>query len=200
MAFGCFLHVTALAQSTGAIAGTVSDVTHAVIANAKVRITSLSTGTTREIATDSAGLYSLPSLAPGGYKIEVQAPGLQTVTANDLIVTVDTTTTQNFTLGVATSTQTVEIQATAPLVDATSVSVGGVVNQRTVQEIPLNGRHFIDLALLIPGSVTPPANGFLTAPLRGQGSFSFNSAGAREDEVNFMINGVNMSDSAQNQI
>ena len=69
-----------------------------------------------------------------------------------------------------------------------------------MQDIPLNGRHFVDLALLIPGSVVPPANGFLTAPLRGQGSFSFNSAGAREDSVNFMINGVNLSDPNQNQI
>jgi hypothetical protein len=58
----------------------------------------------------------------------------------------------------------------------------------------------MDLALLIPGTVTAPVNGFLTAPLRGQGSFSFNSAGAREDSVNFMINGINLSDPNQNQI
>ena len=69
-----------------------------------------------------------------------------------------------------------------------------------MQEIPLNGRHFVDLGLLIPGSVTPPQNGFLTAPLRGQGSFAFNTAGNREDTVNFMINGVNLNDMVQNQI
>ena len=80
------------------------------------------------------------------------------------------------------------------------MSVGQVISQRTVQEIPLNGRHFVDLGLLIPGSVTPPQNGFLTAPLRGQGSFAFNTAGNREDTVNFMINGVNLNDPAQNQI
>src|SRR5438094_565664 len=70
----------------------------------------------------------------------------------------------------------------------------------TVQEIPLNGRHFVDLGLLIPGSVTPPQNGFLSAPLRGQGSFAFNTAGNREDTVNFMINGINLNDMVQNQI
>ncbi|HEX4810987.1 MAG TPA: TonB-dependent receptor [Bryobacteraceae bacterium] len=191
---------TVAAQSTGAITGTVTDATNAVVPSAKVTVTQLTTGAVRVINTDNAGLYSVPSLAPGNYKLEAQAPGLQTVVANNLLVTVGSTTTQNFTLNVASSSQTVEIQASAPLIDTSSVEVGGVVNQRTVQEIPLNGRHFIDLALLIPGSVTPPANGFLTAPLRGQGSFSFNSAGAREDEVNFMINGVNMSDMAQNQI
>src|SRR5437660_12245711 len=80
------------------------------------------------------------------------------------------------------------------------MTVGQAIDQRTVQEIPLNLSHFVDLALLIPGTVTPPQNGFLTAPLRGQGSFAFNTAGAREDSVNFMINGVNLNDMVQNQV
>ncbi len=88
----------------------------------------------------------------------------------------------------------------SPVIETATTSVGQVISQRTVQEIPLNGRHFVDLGLLIPGSVTPPQNGFLTAPLRGQGSFAFNTAGNREDTVNFMINGVNLNDPAQNQI
>src|SRR5207244_7563478 len=67
-------------------------------------------------------------------------------------------------------------------------------------KIPPTGRPFVDLGLLIPGSVTPPANGFLTAPLRGQGSFAFNTAGNREDTVNFIVNGINLSDMVQNQI
>jgi hypothetical protein len=58
----------------------------------------------------------------------------------------------------------------------------------------------VDLGTLIPGSVTPPQAGFLTAPLRGQGSFAFNTAGNREDTVNFMINGINLNDQVQNQI
>src|SRR5262249_17269666 len=80
------------------------------------------------------------------------------------------------------------------------ITVGQVINQKTVQEIPLNGRHFVDLGLLIPGSVTPPQNGFLTVPVRGQGSFAFNTAGNREDTVNFMINGINLNDMFQNQV
>jgi outer membrane receptor protein involved in Fe transport len=190
----------AVAQSTGRIEGTISDPTGAVLPNTTVTVTNQATAETHVLKTDNGGFYSLPGLAPGSYKIEVQATGMQTTVANDLIVAVGTTTTQNFTLKVGATSTTVEIQATAPVVESSSVSVGTVINQRTVQEIPLNGRHFVDLALLIPGSVTPPANGFLTAPLRGQGSFAFNSAGAREDEVNFMINGIQMSDMAQNQI
>ncbi len=101
---------------------------------------------------------------------------------------------QNFGLKVASTNEVVTVEAAAPVIESTTMTVGQTINQRTVQDIPLNGRHFVDLALLIPGTVTPPQNGFLTAPLRGQGSFAFNSAGGREDAVNFMINGINLND------
>jgi hypothetical protein len=125
---------------------------------------------------------------------------MQIATVPKLDVSVGTTVRQDFTLSVASSTQTVQVEAAADMVQATDMSMGDVVNQHTVQEIPLNGRHFVDLALLTPGTVTPPASGFLTAPLRGQGSFSFVSAGGREDTVNFMINGINLNDPSQNQV
>ena len=77
----------------------------------------------------------------------------------------------------ATTTEVVTVEGTAPAIEATTMTVGQTIDQRTVQDIPLNGRHFVDLGLLIPGTVTPPQNGFLTAPLRGQGSFAINTAG-----------------------
>ncbi|HZS52865.1 MAG TPA: TonB-dependent receptor [Bryobacteraceae bacterium] len=188
------------AQSTGGIQGTVTDSTGAVLPNASIVVTNQATGEAHSTKTDSAGLYSVSGLAPGDYKVQVSSAGLQTMVANNLVVSVGTNTAQNFSLNVASTSTTVEINASAPVIETSSVSVGTVINQRTVQEIPLNGRHFVDLALLIPGSVTPPANGFLTAPLRGQGSFAFNSNGAREDSVNFMVNGINLNDPNQNQI
>src|SRR5262249_45418519 len=81
-----------------------------------------------------------------------------------------------------------------------TTSVGTSIDQRTVQEIPLNGRHFVDLSLLTAGTIAPPATGYLTAPLRGQGSFAIITAGNREASTNFMINRVNLNDMAQNQI
>src|SRR3974390_3913756 len=78
--------------------------------------------------------------------------------------------------------------------------MGEVINDKTVQDIPLNGRHFTDLSLLTPGTVTPPANGFLSFPLRGQGSFGINTAGQREDTTNWLVNGINLNDPVQNQI
>lgn len=205
-AFVCVLVIsliftgTAFAQSTAAIQGTVLDATGAVVPNATVTVKNLGTGEERTTQTDDAGLYNVPALAPGTYRVQVKAAGMQPMAANDVVIEVGRTIRQDFSLNVASTSETIEIRATAPVIQQDPVSIGTVVNQRTVQEIPLNGRHFVDLALLIPGTVTPPSNGFLTAPLRGQGSFAFNSAGGREDSINYMINGVNLSDPVQNQI
>src|SRR5579884_1318143 len=188
------------AQSTGSITGTVKDISGAVVPNATVIVTNKATGVSQTFKTDSAGLYLAPALPPDNYEVQVQAPGMARAVAENVVVSVGITARQDFTLTVGATSQTIEVEAAPPLVQSTDMTVGSTVNQRTVQEIPLNGRHFVDLALLIPGSVTPPQNGFLTAPLRGQGSFAFNSAGAREDSINFMINGINVSDMSQNQI
>ena len=197
----CFIAVpSAFAQSTAAIAGTVTDITGATVPNATVTARNQDTGEERTTQSDAAGQYLIPSLAVGKYRVEVKSQGMQTVAATNLTLDIGTTVRQDFSLKVASTTETIEITASAPVVESTSVSVGDVVNQQTVQNIPLNGRHFVDMALLIPGSVVAPVNGFLTAPLRGQGSFAFNSAGAREDSINFMINGINLSDPNQNQI
>ena len=197
----CFVFAGCVfAQSTGAIQGSVFDASGAAIPGAAVTIHSDANGTDRILATDSAGTYFVPSLAVGTYRVQVKAPGMAQISATNVIVSVGTTTQQDFSMKVAAASETIEIEATPPAVETAAVSIGTVVNQKTVQEIPLNGRHFVDLAYLTVGTVTPPANGSLTAPLRGQGSFSFNSAGAREDSVNFMINGINLSDPIQNQI
>src|SRR5215831_11052230 len=139
-------------------------------------------------------------MPPGLYTVEIQAKGFATQRAKDLRLEVNKNSVQNFSMQVAGSAEVVTVEATAPIIETTTVTVGQTIDQRTVQDIPLNGRHFVDLALLIPGTVTPPQNGFLTAPLRGQGSFSFNTSGNREDAINFMINGVNLNDMVQNQV
>ncbi len=191
---------SAPAQSTSAIQGTITDTSGSVIPKAKVTARNAGTAEERTATTDNTGTYVIPALAPGTWRVQAQAAGMQTVTAGNLAVEVDRTVVQNLTMGVAGATEVVQITAQAPVVEDTTMTVGEVVNYRTVQEIPLNGRHFVDLGVLIPGSVTPPANGFLTAPLRGQGSASFNTAGQREDTVNFMINGINLNDMTNGQI
>jgi hypothetical protein len=194
------LTASAFGQSTGAIQGTVTDASGAAVPNATVTVKDPAHGVARVQATDSTGVYFVPSLPVGTYSVEVKAPGLALTEAKGLMVEVGSTVTQDFALSVASSTQVVEVQAGAALVDTSTSSLGSVVNERAVQEIPLNGRHFVDLAQLTTGTVTGPATGNLTVPLRGQGTFSFNSAGGREDTVNFMVNGINMNDPNNQQV
>ena len=191
---------TALAQSTATLQGTVTDSKGAVVPNATVLVRNRNTSSERTTQTDNDGNYQFAALPVGVYTIEVRLQGFKTQVADQVTVEVAKTVIQNFQMDVGAITEQVLVSSDVPIIETATTSVGTVINQRTVQEIPLNGRHFVDLGLLIPGSVTPPQNGFLTAPLRGQGSFAFNTAGNREDTVNFMINGVNLNDMVQNQI
>jgi hypothetical protein len=190
----------ALAQSTAALNGTVTDASGAVVANAKVVATNQATGIETATQTDTAGAYLLPSLPIGLYRIQVTAPGFQSAFVSNLKLDVASAVTQNIQLTVGQASEKIEIAADAALVETASNSMGQVINDKTVQEIPLNGRHFTDLSLLTPGTMTPPANGFLSAPLRGQGSFGINTAGQREDTTNWLVNGINLNDNVQNQI
>src|SRR5437899_854825 len=190
----------ALAQSTAALNGTVTDATGAVVPNAQVIVTNQATGVESATQTDTAGAYLFPALPIGIYRIQVTAPGFQSAIISNLKLEVATVVTQNIQLKVGEAAEKIEILADAAVVDTTTNSMGQVINDKTVQEIPLNGRHFTDLSLLTPGTVTPPANGFLSAPLRGQGSFGINTAGQREDTTNWLVNGINLNDNVQNQI
>jgi hypothetical protein len=189
-----------MAQSTASLSGIVTDPAGAAVPNAKVTVTNQATGVSSSSQTDSAGAYLFPSLPIGSYRIEVTASGFQKAVISDLKLPVATNVTQNVQLKIGQTAETVEIHADAAVIDTTTNSMGQVINDKTVQEIPLNGRHFTDLSLLTPGTVTPPQNGFLSFPLRGQGSFGINTAGQREDTTNWLVNGINMNDNVQNQI
>jgi hypothetical protein len=176
----------AKAQSTAVLRGSVIDPSGAAVAHAKVVVGNQATGAEWKTESDSDGLFVVPALPPGTYAITVSAEGFQTAIVSNLVLDVSTTVTQTIQLRVGKLSQ--------------QVTIGQVVDQKTVQEIPLNGRHFLDLGFLTAGSVTAPANGFLSQPIRGQGSFAFNTAGQREDTVNIMVNGINLNDMVQNQL
>jgi hypothetical protein len=198
--FSLLMSLTVVAQSTATLQGTVTDSKGAVVPNATVTARNKGTSFERTTQTDTDGNYQIAALPVGSYSVEVKAQGFKTQLADRVAVEVARTVVQNFQMDIGAISETVLVSSEVPIIESATTSVGTVINQRTVQEIPLNGRHFVDLGLLIPGSVTPPQNGFLTAPLRGQGSFGLNTAGGREDTVNFMINGVNLNDMVQNQI
>ena len=192
--------IAAFAQTTGSIQGNVTDSSGAAIAGARVVVKNAATGIERHVQTNASGDYEVAALPLGMYTVEVQSEKFATQVAKDVRLEVGRNSVQNFNMNVASSGEVITVEANAATIDTTTITVGQTIDRKTVQEIPLNGRHFVDLALLIPGTVTPPQNGFLTAPLRGQGSFAFNTAGNREDTVNFMVNGINLNDMVQNQI
>ena len=191
---------SAFAQTTAKILGSVTDTSGAAVVGAQITVKDPALGIERTTATNSTGGYEVAALPPGKYNVQVANKGFETQLARDLVLEVSNNVVQNFSLKVASTNEVVTVEATAPVIEATTMTVGQTINQRTVQELPLNGRHFVDLALLIPGTVTAPQNGFLTAPLRGQGAFAVNTAGMREDAVNWMVNGINLNDMVQNQV
>lgn len=191
---------SANAQSTAVLNGTVTDATGATVPNAKVVVKNVATSVEWTSQTDGAGAYLFPSLPIGFYRVEVSAPNFQTTVINALQLQVATAVTQDIRLQLGQVTQQVVIMAESALIETTTPAVSTVLSDKTVQEIPLNGRHFVDLGLLTAGTVTPPQNGFLTAPLRGQGSFAINTAGNREDTTNWLVNGINLNDPVQNQV
>ncbi len=192
--------VPAVAQSTSSVTGIVTDATGAVLPGASVVIHGNATGAERETVCDSAGSFTAPSLQPGDYSIVVTAAGFAKYTVPHLTLEVNATATVNAKLAIASAGETIQVESTPAPIEAQTSTMGQVIDRETVQQIPLNGRHFLDLTNLTPGTVVPPNNGSLTAPSRGLGANSFDTAGNREDTNNFQINGINLNDMTQNQI
>jgi hypothetical protein len=187
-------------QSTAVLKGTLTDSAGAAVPHAKLVVKNEATGVEWNTESDSVGSYQVSSLPIGNYLITATAAGFEKAIVKNITLAPATTVTQNVEMKVGQVSEEVIVTVETPVIDASTITMGQVIDQKTTQEIPLNGRHFVDLSLLTPGTVTPPQNGFLTAPLRGQGSFAFNTAGQREDTINFLVNGINLSDMVQNQI
>jgi outer membrane receptor protein involved in Fe transport len=200
LALGALSAAPSFSQSTASLSGTVTDPTGAVVAHAHVTVHSLATGVDRMIDSDSDGLYVVPSLQPGDYSIHVTAQGFGPYSVERVTLDVDRKVTVNVPLVVSSSGETVEVQSATEGIESQTITVGQVIDNTAVQDLPLNGRHFLDLTVLTPGGVVADTAGSLTSPSRGLGANSFLTAGNREDSVNFQINGINLNDISQNQI
>jgi hypothetical protein len=178
------------AQTTAVLQGRVTDETGAIVPGAVIRVYDDSTNFGVAVITDFEGRYHVAAIPTGRYSIRAEASGFRTEVIEALDVDVGRTLVRNFVLVVGERTETVIVRAEAPLVDPVSATVGHVVTAPTVQQMPLNGRHFTDLGLLVPGSVAPSQSGFSSRPIRGIGTLAFNTAGNREESVAFLVNGV----------
>ena len=133
--------------STGSIVGAVTDPQGAVIDGARVTVTNLGTGQVIELTTNSAGAYNSGALAPGSYRVQVSSRGFKAA-AIPVTVQVGNTSTANTKLEVGQETQTVEVSASEVLVNTSQATVQGVVTAQQIDNLPINGRNFLDLAQL----------------------------------------------------
>src|SRR5436190_3545711 len=194
------LGITAFGQSTSSIEGQVTDQNGSVVTGAEIIVSSSAIAIHRKALTDDIGRYQIASLPVGEYRIDIRARGFKTQIVEVVRVEIGRPVRQNFELRLGDVSEQIIVTPNSNLMDQTTVSMGHIIDRQTVQQIPLNGRHFIDLGLLVPGSVTPPQNGNLSAPTRGQGMQAMNTAGNREDNVNYQINGINFNDLVNNII
>jgi hypothetical protein len=144
------------------LTGRVSDKSDAVVAGAGVKVTNLDTGITRQSETNSEGFFTVPFLPPGNYRVTVEANGFKTATREGLQLTLDQVTRADFSLETGAVTETVQITAEAPVLQTDSATLGTAITGKLVQDLPLNGRNYVQLALLVPGVSSGPANGLAT--------------------------------------
>ncbi len=190
-----FLCAAIQAQSNfGAIRGTVTDASEAVIAGAKVVITDLGTNAKTEVETSSDGRYAAPALRPVMYSVSVSLAGFESVTVTNVKVDTNRVSTVNVSLKLGQVATTVDVSSEAPLVQTYTGAVQQTVDQRTINDVPLNGRNTLELAMTLPGVGGSPGTEFseLTTnePVPGR-ELAIN--GGRVGSTIFMADGANVT-------
>ena len=182
-------------QANGSFSGTVTDKTGSVIAGATVKITSQATGISRDGKTDASGYYVVPLLPVSTYTIRVESQGFQTTEQKDIRLQVNESRELDFTLQPASVSQTVEVSATEVAVQTTNPTLGQVITEQQVADLPLNGRDFVQLATLTPGTTqeTNPNsffNGGPSSEVSTRGSYSLSVGGSRPQSTDWLLDNV----------
>ena len=174
-------------QSTGTILGVVKDTSSAVIPETTITITNVETGLTRTVLTGPDGAFRAPALPVGRYTVRIEKTGFRPETQQGLTLEIAQELVLNPTLQVGAVTQEVVVTGEAPLVNTTNSALGSMVNEQRMADLPLNGRNYVDLTLILPGVAK-----HTLAPTGGFGSagtwFSANGAPVRSN--NFTLDGA----------
>jgi hypothetical protein len=182
---GLLAGISAQAQTaTGRILGNIADQSGAVVKGANVTITDASRGTSRTLTTDDAGAYLAPDLAPSTYNVKVEAAGFKTVERRAIELQVATDVRIDVALQPGQTTEVVVVTGELPQVDTTNDVLGGTLSNKQINDMPLNGRDFLNLVVLQPGIQRYP----------GGGHYSVSSNGVRPEDNNFIIDGYDSND------
>lgn len=190
-----FLDV-AWGQTLGGISGSVTDPSGALIPAASVTATNTGTNAARTTTTNSDGFYSFPDLVPGTYNVQVSASGFSSVVKQNIVLQVQQNARIDFTVQLGQATQTIEVAANAALLTTDNATVGTVIEEQRIVDLPLNGRNYLSLVALSPNVTT----GFVPAAqaagrLGGsRGSLTIAVTGGRSTWENYTLDGVTNTD------
>jgi hypothetical protein len=184
------------AQTVGEITGEIKDASGANAPNAAVTATNTETNVARSTVTNSSGVYSIPGLTPGIYHVKASAEGFQSVVKTNIELQVQQAARVDFTLAVGSTNQTIEVSGTAALLNTEDATVGTVIEQKRIVDLPLNGRNFFSLVALSPNvtyGFTPAqqASGRLGGT---RSTLTMSLSGARATWANYTLDGITNTD------
>jgi len=188
---------TAMAQTvTATLTGNVSDQTGAMVPNVKIIAISQSTKIEYNAQSNDSGIYSIPFLPIGQYVVTVEASGFKKLVTNPIKLEINQTARVDLKLELGEVTQTVDVMGVAPILQTETTVVGEVISGSTTVSLPLNGRNFQQLTLLVPGAISPNPGAFNS--VGGQGRPYVN--GNREQGNSFLLDGVSTDETIDNRI
>src|SRR3984885_3241026 len=179
---------------TGAISGVVYDPANRVVANAEVLVVDDATHISRSVMTTSEGVFRVPLLPPATYKVTVKATGYAVNTAPPVQVTVSETSSLNVTLAVAGTTTSVQVSGSSEIAELESSTLGGLVDERAIQALPLSSRNYTQILGLSPGVIAD----LPTATVLGNGTQNVASNGATPTANNIQFNGIDANNLQEN--
>ena len=194
--FGLFTFSVWAQAPTGDITGTISDATGAAVAGASITLTNNATGAERHVVSNDAGVYSLPALPPGNYSLRVETRGFRTEQRRDIQLQVGQVARLDFALQVGNVSETIEVAGGAPILETEDSTIGTVIENRRIIDLPLNGRNYLQLASLIPGATTNgPASSQGQQRMGGaRNAFALNVSGQRVHYNHFSLDGLENTD------
>lgn len=178
--------------TTATISGTVADSSGAVLPGARITVLHEETGISRAAVADASGRFGVPSLAVGSYKVTASMNGFQTEVRSGIVLTIAREAVVNFALAVGAISQTVEVTGEAPLVQTTESTVGYLIQDQTIRDLPLNGRDLTELILLNPGVSAPTYAG--TDNAFGGFGKKISVSGFRGQDNAYLLDGAYIND------
>ena len=170
--------------SQGRILGTITDQTGGVVSNATVTVVDVERGVSRTLTTGDSGEFSAPNLLPGTYTVRAEAKGFKIVERQKIVLEVGKEIRVDLTLQPGAQEQTITITEALPLVETSNATLGGTLSNQTINDLPLNGRNYINLLTLRPGMTVYP----------GGGGSTRSANGTRTEDIGYLLDGVREDD------